>query len=57
MYHCTIMKITKNKLITTALTVLVAGTGLLSSCGPSKKEKEKNSNKLLNRKMLLTPRP
>ena len=55
MYHCTIMKITKNKLITTALTVLVAGTGLLSSCGPGKKEKEEQQQTIEQENAIDTP--
>jgi membrane fusion protein (multidrug efflux system) len=56
MSHCTIMKNTKrrNKLII-AIAFLVIGTGLLTSCGPSKKEKEEQDQTVQQENALDTP--
>ncbi|WP_144915604.1 efflux RND transporter periplasmic adaptor subunit [Mucilaginibacter frigoritolerans] len=48
------MKITKNKFIV-PLTVLVIGVGLLSSCGPSKKEKEEQEQTVRDENAIDTP--
>jgi len=48
------MNIPKNKLIV-ALTVLVIGTGFLSACGPSKKEKEEQDQTVQQEDQLDTP--
>jgi RND family efflux transporter MFP subunit len=48
------MKITKNKFIV-PLTVLVIGVGLISSCGPSKKEKEEQEQTVRDENAIDTP--
>jgi membrane fusion protein, multidrug efflux system len=48
------MKITKNKFIV-PLTALVIGVGLLSSCGPSKKEKEEQEQTVRDENAIDTP--
>jgi len=57
MSHCTIMNIKniqKNRLIIT-LTVLLAGTCLLTACGPSKKDKEEQQQTVEQENALDTP--
>jgi membrane fusion protein (multidrug efflux system) len=57
MSHCTIMKNTpkkRNKLII-AIAFLVMGTGMLTSCGPSKKEKEEQQQTVQQEDALDTP--
>ena len=54
MFHCTTMKIINNKLFV-ALTLLVTGVNLLSSCGPSKKEKEEQAQTVRDENQIDTP--
>jgi membrane fusion protein (multidrug efflux system) len=51
---CTTMNITKNKSII-AVIVLIIGTGLISSCGPSKKEKEEQAQTVRDENAIDTP--
>ena len=53
MFHCTTMKI-NNKLFA-ALTIWVTGISLLSSCGPSKKEKEEQAQTVKDENQIDTP--
>ncbi len=54
MFHSTIMKITKNKFII-PITALVIGTGLLSSCGPDKKQQEEQAQTVQEENAIDTP--
>ncbi len=54
MFHSTTMKITSNKLIL-ALSALVICTGLLSSCGSDKKEKEEQEQTVRDENAIDTP--
>ncbi len=51
---CTTMNITKNKSII-AIIILVIGINLLSSCGPSKKEKEEQAQTVSDENAIDTP--
>lgn len=54
MFHSTIMKITKNKFII-PIAALVIGTGLLSSCGPDKKQQEEQAQTVQDENAIDTP--
>lgn len=55
MSHCTIIMNNKQYKLFTAATVLVIGMGLLSSCGPSKKDQEEQEQTVQQRDALDTP--
>jgi membrane fusion protein (multidrug efflux system) len=54
MFHCTIMMITKNRLVI-ALATLFAGTCLLTACGPSKQEKDEQAETVKQENAIDTP--